>query len=69
MVVSTNPGQGECQECLSLLNEYYKEKRFGCTVALNPTMRHIAGVAAAGTGRAAVRRTFDTTGGREWQAY
>jgi len=42
-VESSNPGQGECQECLSLLKQHYEEegKRFGCSVALNAAMRHI----------------------------
>ena len=42
-VKSSTTGKGQCQECLRLLKEHYEAKglRFGCSVALNPAMRHI----------------------------
>lgn len=40
-IVSTNRGKGEVQECILLLKERFKAKRFGGTVALNPVMKHI----------------------------
>ena len=40
-IESTNPNKGECQECLRLLKEKYKDKMFGCSIALNPKMQHI----------------------------
>ena len=40
-VESTDRGKGYCQQLLCKLKEIYKDVRFGCTVALNPTMKHI----------------------------
>ena len=38
---SENPGHGEMQMLLKLVKNIYKDKTFGCTVALNETMKHI----------------------------
>jgi len=38
---SSNPGHGEMQTLLSLVKNIYRNKDFGCTVALNETMKHI----------------------------
>jgi hypothetical protein len=40
-IQSANPGNGEAQEALMILKNLYSDKRFGSTVALNPTMKHI----------------------------
>lgn len=41
VVYSESRGKGYCQQLLTKLKDIYKDVRFGCTVALNPTMRHI----------------------------
>lgn len=40
-IESSNPNKGYCQQLLSSLKRIYKDVDFGCTVALNPTMKHI----------------------------
>lgn len=40
-VFSSNPNKGHCQELLKKLKDIYKNTDFGCTVALNSTMKHI----------------------------
>lgn len=40
-VESSEPNQGHCQTLLQWLQYRYKDYDFGCTVALNDTMRHI----------------------------
>lgn len=40
-VLSTNKGKGETQEMLKKMMMRYKHKKFGGSVALNPTMKHI----------------------------
>lgn len=40
-VKSSEENQGHCQTLLGWLQYRYKDYDFGCTVALNDTMRHI----------------------------
>lgn len=40
-VESTIQNKGYCQQLLLKLKEIYKDVDFGCTVALNPKMKHI----------------------------
>lgn len=41
VVESSDRNKGYCQQLLLKLKEIYKDVKFGCTVALNPTMKHI----------------------------